>query len=208
MRHLHLHAYVPTEKDVRRQQRRSNSVRPFAGLPTSTILIALAALYVLPEYLQYHKRFVSSGYTAIVAGQRFTARNVLLLVDRSSSMHGMEAVLARQIEQLRKAGIAVGERSKPFGFGFTVTGNKMNALHTLEEALQRNPAVDAIYLFSDFDRLSWIDDTDEAGCAKLRELLRERHRRLYLGTVFRQPEQRLLQIARESGGDLITEKIK
>jgi len=209
MRHLHFHGYAPSGKNVRRGQRRPSSLRPFAGFPTSipaAILIALAALYVFREYLQYHNRFVSSGYTAIVAGQKFTARNVLLLLDYSPSMRGKEATLNRQIEQMRKAGIIIIASSESYGFGFNLA-DPNNALNKLKEALRANPAVDAIYLFSDFDP-GPVDYSDEAGYAELRELLRQGRRRLYLGTVRDQPEQRLLQIARESGGDLITEKTK
>jgi hypothetical protein len=209
MRRLEFHAHVLTEKDVRRGQRRSYSLRPFAGRHTSipgAIFIALAALYVCREYLQYHGRFVSSGYTAVLGDQRFTARNVLLLLDVSFSMGGTKATLDRQIEQMLKAGITIDARSESWGFGFNLA-DPYNALNKLEAALRTNPAVDAIYLFSDFDPGA-LDYSDEAGYARLRQLLREGRRRLYLGTVRLEPDARLLQIARESRGGLITEKVK
>jgi hypothetical protein len=79
----------------------------------------------------------------------------------------------------------------------------------LEQALQTHPDVDAIYLFSDFDPTNEpykSDFNDPAGYARLRDLLRQGRRRLYLGTVRLKPPEPLVRIALESGGDLISSR--
>jgi hypothetical protein len=205
---------------VRRWQKQSRLVPPFSSVLGGNIgwfLVGLAGLYVYHSYLNYHSRFGKS--TAFVQGKAFAAKNVILLVDESGSMKAhyegneyfpdTEPILQKQLEQLRASGISVGERHRPLGFGFSVVGHQRNALHTLDAALQENPTADAVYLFSDFDPTNVPyepDYSDSDGYARLRELLRKGHRRLYLGTVRKQPDRKLIQITKESGGDVIQSK--
>lgn len=208
MRRFDFRADTATEEDERRWQRRSRPPGPLSsvwGNGAGWLLVSLAALYVYHAYLDYHSRFGKP--TTIINGKAFTATDVVLLIDASGSMRGTETILGRQTDQLQQAHVSVSNRSNTDGFGFSVNGPANNALHVLEQVLQAHPAADAIYLFSDFDPTNERyapDDDDAAGYQRLRDLLREGQRRLYLGTVRLRPREALIRIARESGGDVIS----
>jgi hypothetical protein len=211
MRRLEFEA-TSTEEEVRRWQKQSRLDHPFSGALSASFgwfLIGLAGLYVYHSYLDYHSKF--GRPTTFVDGRALTATNVVLLIDNSGSMRGTEQRIQDLRERLQRAGISIGseKRSDGFGFGVATRGAPENALHYLEEALRENPAADAIYVFSDFDPTSESyppDESNAAGYARLREILRQRHRRLYLGTVRMLPTEPLIRIARESGGDVIQSK--
>jgi hypothetical protein len=210
MRRFDFRADTLTEEDERHWQRQSRQPRSFNGAlgnAAGWVLLGLAAFYVYHSYLNYHSRF--GKLTAVINGKTFTAGEVLLLVDASGSMRGTDAMLGRQTDQLRQARVNVSNRYNTDGFGFSVSGPDNNALHGLEQALHNYPAADAIYLFSDFDPTTnpyAPDANDPAGYGRLRDLLRQGHRRLYLGTVRSRPPEPLIRIARESGGDLISSR--
>jgi hypothetical protein len=218
MRRLEFHASAASEDDLRRWQTRlTHPLRLALCGATGWFLAGVAFLYVYHAYLNYHSRFGKP--VALVEGKAFTAKNVILLVDTSGSMRAhdednkhfpdTEPILQRQLERLQTSGISVGDRFGAQGFGFSVVGDASNGLHSLEAALQRNPNADTIYLFSDFDPTNVPyppDFSDADGYARLREVLRQGHRRLYIGTVRKQPDRELIRIARESGGDLIESK--
>ena len=198
------------EEDERRWERYARPVPAFGNFISGGagwLLLGLAIVYLNNAYLNYHSRF--GRPTAVMNGRRFTGTNVLLLVDTSGSMRGTEAILSNRTTDLQKAGITVANRSNTDGFGFSATGPANNGLHVLEQALQTHPDVDAIYLFSDFDPTNEpykSDFNDPAGYARLRDLLRQGRRRLYLGTVRLKPPEPLVRIALESGGDLISSR--
>jgi hypothetical protein len=205
MRRFDFQASTANEDELRRWQRRTPPAYIFSYALSGSVgwlLLALAGLYVYHAYLNYHSRFGKA--TAFIEGHALTARNIVLIVDKSNSMAGTEGTIQQLRERLERAGISIRaeEKSEGFGFGVASQGAADNALHHLEAVLQQNPSADAIYLFSDFDPHS-NDSTDEAGYRRLRELLQQGHRRLYLGTVRMEPDPALLAIAKQSGGDLI-----
>lgn len=212
MRRLEFHASIPSEEDVRHWRRQSHLVHPLSNVLGGALgwfLIGLASLYVYHSYLDYHSRFARP--TAFINGKALTATNVVLVIDGSGSMRGTEEKIRQLRERLQSAGISVGaeKRADGFGFGVATPRARDNSLYYLEEALRQDPAADAVYLFSDFDPTNEIYDpdlSDAAGYARLRELLRQRHRRLYLGTVRMPPGEQLIRIAKESGGDVIESK--
>jgi hypothetical protein len=213
MRRLEFHAGAASEDDVRRWQKQSRPIHALSGLLSGGVgwlLVGVASLYVYHSYLNYHSRFGKP--TASIDGRAFTASNVIVLVDTSDSMKGTDTILNRHLDQLRNTRVSVGNPSDVKGFGFSTTGPPDNALHVLEQALQKNSAADAIYLFSDFYPPNDAPDAyppnkdDGAGYERLRKLLQEGHRRLYLGTVRNLPDRQLVRIARESGGNLIESK--
>jgi hypothetical protein len=211
MRRLEFHA-TSSEEEVRRWQKQSRLVHPFGGVLSGSVgwfLIGLTGLYVYHSYLDYHSGF--GRRTTFVDGRAVTATNIILLIDNSGSMRGTEQRIRDLRERLRRSGISIGSEKRPDGFGFGVAtpGARENALSYLEEALRENPAADAIYVFSDFDPTFESyppDESNPAGYARLREILRQGHRRLYLGTVRNLPSEQLIRIARESGGDVIESK--
>ena len=209
MRRLQFRASVPSDEEVRQWKKQSRLMHPFIGALSANVgwlLIAVAGLYVYHSYLNYHSRFARP--TAFINGKALTATHVVLVIDGSGSMSGTQDRIRQLRDRLQSAGISVGAESRSDGFGFGVATPRArdNALYHLEEALRQDPAADGIYLFSDFDPTTEVyepDLSDAAGYARLRELLQQKHRRLYLGTVRMQPGEELIRIAKESGGDVI-----
>jgi hypothetical protein len=212
MRRLEFHARAPDEEEVRRWKKQARLLHPVSsalGGNFGWFLIGLASLYVYHSYLNYHSRFAKP--TAFINGKALTATNVVLVIDNSGSMKGTEERITQLRQRLQSAGISVAaeKRSDGFGFGVATPRARDNALYFLEEALRQSPGADAVYLFSDFDptdRPYEPDFSDIAGYARLRELLQQGRRRLYLGTVRTQPGEELIRIAKESGGDVIESK--
>jgi hypothetical protein len=208
MRRFEFQANAANEDEVRRWQTRAHPIHAFGyalGSSLGWFVLGLAALYVYHAYLNYHSQFAKG--TAFIEGHALTARNIILIVDKSGSMVGTEERIKQLRERLQRAGISVRakELSEGFGFGVATQGAADNALNHLEQALRLNPSADAVYLFSDFETHE-NDLTDDAGYARLRELFRQGRRRLYLGTVRDAPSPQLIQIARESRGDVIESK--
>ncbi len=166
------------------------------------ILFALTATYLLHSAYVFAERH---GPSTVAYGQAFTGKNVIVLEDTSGSMGAAERIrLAALLNQLKAAGIRINATSETKGAGFWAAGAEVNSLKSLERALRTNPTADTIFVFSDFkhDTAEW-DDHDEAGFQRLRELLAQRNRRLYLGTVNRPPDPELIGIATNSGGGLL-----
>jgi hypothetical protein len=133
----------------------------------------------------------------------FGSRNVIILPDHSESMTERLPLLQALIDQLQRNGVSVNNQVITEGGGFASAGPADNSLHVLETALSTNPVADTIFVFSDFNDSTYPPDVhDEAGFQRLRELLRGRSRRLYLGTVYNEPPPKLIEIARQSGGGL------
>ena len=142
--------------------------------------------------------------TALVDGQVFTARNVIILQDTSGSMGGTDARLQALLRTLQRAGINTDRVSETKGYGFWPGGDQTNSLKSLERALDGESGVDTIFVFSDFNYYDEeLDATDDSGYRRLRELLNSRRCRLYLGTVNKPPVDELIRIANESGGGVI-----
>ena len=131
-----------------------------------------------------------------------TARNILIFQDISGSMANSERRMRAELEPLKSYGVDIDRPIGIAGFGVKHDGTT-NFLHPLEAAVIGSKA-DAAYLFSDFEVVTkgWDDDDDE-GFAKLRQILREHHMRLYLRSVRYRPAAQLIAIAHESGGDFI-----
>lgn len=204
-----------TRKDLRRQtKKQSPHSGSFATIThfwkarsrNSQILIWILGALTL-TYLFHGAYLVAEkhGPSTIAYGQVFTGKNVIVLEDISGSMGPEEkSRLAALLNQLRTAGIKINATTETMGAGFWVGGEEVNSLKSLEKALRINPTADTIFVFSDFkhDDPEW-DDHDPAGFQRLKELLEQRNRRLYLGTVNLQPDEELIRIATDSGGGLL-----
>jgi hypothetical protein len=137
----------------------------------------------------------------MIRSRLVTATNVIILPDDSGSMGDKQEQLQALVSKLKPN--EVNPENKTDGGGFSSTGPANNSLHKLETALRANPAADAVFVFSDFEFGDYPADVhDDAGFERLRQLLGGR-RRLYLGTVKNQPPEKLIDIARGSGGGLI-----
>src|ERR1051325_1269847 len=172
--------------------------------------IAVGSLYLLQWINAKIPRLDSADTRSVVLnnGSRFYGNNVIVLQDASGSMRNTGDQLKSLLTQLSVAGISVDNPIATMGPGFSVVGTSENSLHKLEQGLQVNSAADAIFVFSDFanDDAEW-DAHDEAGYERLRELLDDGRRRLYLGTVTYPPPAELLKIAYDSGGGMIEAKV-
>jgi hypothetical protein len=128
-------------------------------------------------------------------------RNVLAIMDVSESMKGREAALERRLDRLRRGGDAPAVvRASGFGMNSQPRG----LLQSLGTALEANPAVNEVYVFSDFACETPAFDVDESGGAeKLRDLLNKRQ--LYLGSLQAPPRRALVAVARRSKGGWIDE---
>ena len=204
-----------TRTDVQRrrnkeQSQRSGSFTRISRLWTSQplaprifvgILTALAGLYLIQWVYVFAEKH---GPSTMAYGQVFTARNVIVLQDKSGSMGEREKVrLQTMMNHLARAGIKVDAPFLTDGGGFSIAGST-DSLDGLEQALRTNPTADTIFVFSDFkqETQGW-DYHDQAGFQRLEQLLGQRNRRLYLGTVNRMPPAELIQIAKDSGGSLL-----
>lgn len=152
----------------------------------------------------------AADYPGTVVNRLASAKNVIILPDESGSMRNKQSQLAGLINYLQKSGVNAENQHRTDGGGFASQGPPDNSLKILETALQTTPGADAIFVFSDFNPATGnfpvADDPDahdEAGFQRLRQLLGERRRRLYLGTVAHMPPAELIEIARRSGGGII-----
>jgi uncharacterized protein YfaP (DUF2135 family) len=153
---------------------------------------------------------VAGGFTAGVTAGAVVAiaivasapapRQALALVDATQSMAGSEERLNRYLARLERDGVAP-RIVRTAGFGLGVRGDSGNLLHSMETALAANPAVGSVYVFSDFACQSpEYDEDDAGGYQRLREIIKERRLRMFLGTVQDPPAEEFLNLARESGG--------
>ncbi len=145
---------------------------------------------------------------AEIDGVTIKGTNVLVVKDTSGSMDGSgrPAKLEKYLKDLKESGMEIKTGNGVTGFGVSAS-NSNNLLGSIENGLKNNSNVDTIYAYSDFEATgdySWSNDNE--GYRRLEELLSEKGVRLYLGTVQYNPPERLSEIARNSGGDLITSK--
>ncbi len=158
--------------------------------------LAVAGLYALDQTY-----VVLENDPGMIRGRLVTASNVIILPDDSGSMGDKQEQLLALVSQLKPN--EVNPENRTDGGGFSSTGPANNSLHKLETALRANPNADAVFVFSDFEFGDYPADVhDDAGFEQLRQLLGGR-RRLYLGTVKDPPPEKLIDIARRSGGGLI-----
>ena len=143
---------------------------------------------------------------ALINGEAVISKRLYIIRDVSGSMGGTEQRLQRLLAQLKESGVIVDGRTAD-GFGVSTTGNSRNLLNQLKEGLKGDSDVDAVYVFSDFTYIDEpIDGSNDAGYQQLRQLLRDRGIRLYLGTVRAKPPKKMVDIAEQSGGGMIESK--
>jgi hypothetical protein len=181
-----------TEEELRRW-RRLNRRFTLSG----SVMVWAAALVAI-AYLSH------STTPVMIESTEFKGRSVMVIEDNSGSMkeNDRQAKLKAQLDQLQAAGVDISGHHTSVGFGARFGGAQDNLLNSLKKALSSDPAIDTIYVFSDFDP-GPADESDEAGYLELRRILGERGLRLYLGTVDQEPSNEFVTIARESGGDVI-----
>ncbi len=195
MPEVHFRVDGLTEENVRRWRKRT---RPTAISATVLLWTAASAIVI------YAVGSLTPG--ALIDGKEIRGRSVLVMQDISGSMRGTEQTLGTHIAGLKASGMLMKGRNV-HGFGVSTTGDRNNLLKQLEEGLRADPNVDAVYVFSDFHYYDKpIDGSNAAGYERLRQLLRGHGVQLYLGVVRRQPPKELIEIAKESGGDVIESK--
>jgi len=128
------------------------------------------------------------------------SRNVLAMVDTSASMRDMGGRLAKHLELLQQREGVSPTVVRTVGFGIRSDRRLGSLLESLETAVQLNPSVRRIYVFSDFSCESPSYDIDDApGLAQLREITGSRQ--LFIGSMRDPPLVELVKIARDSGGE-------
>ena len=184
-----------TEEDVRRWKKLTQTsvfAGPILGW-TGLFAVAVYSLGTLTPVALFNREAVIS-------------KRLYIIRDVSGSMGGTEQRLQRLLEHLKESGVIVDRRTAD-GFGVSTTGNSRNLLNQLKEGLKGDSDVDAVYVFSDFTYIDEpIDGSNDAGYQQLRQLLRDRGIRLYLGTVRAQPPKKMVDIAEQSGGGMIESK--
>jgi len=142
---------------------------------TPSLLLPLVILLVIGVVTTSNHDFASSARAATVSGTDVIGNRVLVLVDDSSSMAGTEAAVQGQLSRLRAAGIEFSNRATVRGFAMSVT-DRYAMVPALAQGLAAHPAIDTVYLVSDF---SYGDDgvNDAESIALIARLLRERRGR-------------------------------
>ncbi|HKR61079.1 MAG TPA: hypothetical protein VJS64_15270 [Pyrinomonadaceae bacterium] len=180
-------------------------VNRFWIAPSPGAHIALTAALVFGGVYSMHWIYTTVENDSRSVFRRLAhAQEVIVLPDQSGSMSDKQARLQALIDRLKQRNIDTDNQFATDGGGFSSQGPDNNSLHRLETALQAHPGADAIFVFSDFSSSDYGADVhDDAGLNRLRQLVTEQPRRLYLGTVAELPPERLVAIARQSGGGLI-----
>ena len=197
-------------------QQHSTSRRRFGGNLSNGarfllyLSLAVGLLYTIQWVTGVAKPSVTSGRTlsVMVEGKLVTAKKIIVLVDTSNSMSEppRPTKLNQLINSFNIAGMSA-ERVDVEGFGFGKTLIVPDYPSELELALVSRPDADAIFVFSDFDdQDAQFDQKVAPAYARLRDLLQQRRRRIYLGTVNTNPPAALVRIAREFGGDVVVAK--
>jgi hypothetical protein len=179
---------------------------PSAATTWAWLLAGIAAVYGVGLVLPRIAAIFSARPRAVIHGEVFSGKRVVLVRDVSGSMKepAVEDNLKKQVENLKAAGMTLYETPGAYGFGVSSANTSNNLLRQIEDATREHPDLDTIYAFSDFELTRdayW--QSDPAGYERLARLLAERGVRLYLGTVKFRPPEELAQIARGSGGSLI-----
>jgi hypothetical protein len=85
------------------------------------------------------------------------------MIDVSQSVEGQAATLDKDLAWLHGAGVST-DVVRTTGFGLLSKGNPMNLMHTLQTAVEPNPAVNSVYVLSDFDcKIPDYEYTDDRG---------------------------------------------
>ncbi len=169
---------------------------------TSNIIAwcAVAATVVYSTGAMTHK--------AEIDGMTIKGTKVLVIEDVSGSMNsGRRNKLEKHRTNLKKSGMVLNKENNYGAHGLGVSNKyNNNLLKNIENGLGKDSEVDTIYAFSDFQASGDSWKSDETGYQRLEELLSEKGVRLYLGTVEHDPPEKLTEIAKKSGGGLITSK--
>ena len=191
-----------TEKHLRRWKRLTKlagTPADIAGSPVTPLKILASAAVVAAVF------YAIDPFTPKAdVGEIVKAKKLLVMKDRSGSMSGTEAKLAALSAIFEGSNMKLVIDSAR-GFGVSTDGDPDNLLYELQDGLKANPDVDAVYVFSDFERNFEyrVDGDNAAGYQKLRELLDTYQLRLYLGTVKYPPRKEMIEIAVASGGGMI-----
>ena len=142
---------------------------------------------------------------AVVRGDR-----VLILADNSGSMYEQDGALIRvrdsHVASLRRQHAVVEATVLTPGWAWRGADGNLSLVAPLEQALARQPEVDAIYFLSDF---AYADDqvSDVEGRSRLWRLLRERGIRFYVASVDQPVPAAYVRMADESGGAVLRQRI-
>ena len=192
-----------TEKQLRRLKQMTQSVSTqtnIPGFPAMSLKMLVWAVVAIAIF------YVVGHITPIVEidGLVVRAKSVLVMKDRSGSMSGTEEKLDALIAIFKDSNINVVIDSAR-GFGVSTDGDSDNLLYELQDALKANSDIDAVYVFSDFNKNFEysVDGDNPDGYQKLRKLLDTYQLRLYLGTVTDPPRKEMIEIAIASGGNMI-----
>jgi len=192
---FHVHGVMGRPRHQGRHQWRRQSRFTSPSLVSVVFVAAVAAgisrgvLFTLPAH-------VASVYGTAVRGN-----HVLMLRDISGSMGGTDRTVDTQIGTLEAAGISLTDRADIPGFSISFT-DTYSLLPALLAGINANPAVDTIYILSDFSAGDHHENEPEA-VQHLARVLRERHIRLYSASVRDRPIAIYYDLARHSGGGVI-----
>ncbi|GEM_PF-4974590 len=144
--------------------------------------------------------------TPINLNEVIVGEQVAIIRDVSLSMHGSEAKLKRQLAHLRASRGELPEIVVN-GLGISITSDRYNLLNGIRELLKRNPNIDALFAYSDFeviDRSYW--HIDSTGMEYLLRFLKEKQIRLYFSSVRYRPPDPYAFLARETDGRILPNK--
>lgn len=107
-------------------------------------------------------------------------RHAIAIVDVSESMKLLEEPVQKHLRRLQQQGILPGI-VRATGSGLSAGGSPSNLLGSLKNALQSNPAIDSVYLYSDFDCTTPdFDYNDQQGELQFENIIRDHHIRLFI----------------------------
>lgn len=165
-----------------------------ATLPSAALVIltAYTSLRIYDATVPESMCLLDCQPIVVIGCDTFRGRDVILLKDTSGSM-GSKTHISDALEaNFRASGMELDSAEVNTG-GITST-----LVQGLRESLQRNPGADSVYYFSDFN-----DDTDQTQLEELREILADNDLKLILGTVDKEPDRAVVDLADRSDGKLI-----
>ena len=130
-------------------------------------------------------------------------RHAIAIVDVSQSMQddgSRDKALRQLLSRLHEKKISP-EIIRASGFGLSSKGSPMNLLRSLETAVQTNPTIDSVYVFSDFKcETPQYDYNDEQGQLEFQKIIRDHHIRLFIGQLSKNdnPSADLVSFARST----------